>query len=234
MSKETYKNENDFFDSILGGDEYGRFFMSDEDADDYEKKEKKAKKKKKLKKQLKKLGLDTSVLDEKKGLKKAKKMIEDAKKSGKPEKKKDKKKDKDKSLVKAVRDDGVIEMKKSAIKSVEEVVTPVLQDTPPYYHDLEKDEYIIRDALKISDQQAVTAVKAYAKLRRMNDPETGLFGIHSERKQALPSGQDKHGKHDKKKSGEKRNEESLKNAIEVIDAAIADNEKEQAKAEAEE
>ena len=56
MSKETYKNENDFFDSILGGDEYGRFFMSDEDADDYEKKEKKAKKKKKLKKQLKKLG----------------------------------------------------------------------------------------------------------------------------------------------------------------------------------
>ena len=230
MSKETYKNENDFFDSILGGDEYGRFFMSDEDADDYDKKEKKAKKKKKLKKQLKKLGLDTSVLDEKKGAKKAKKMIEEAKKSG-GGKKKDKKKDKDKSFVKEVRDDGVIELKKSAIKSVEEVTAPAIEEVPPYYHDLEKDEYIIRDALKISDQQAVTAVKAYAKLRRMNNPETGLFGIHSERKQ-LPGGREKHGKHDKKKSGDQS--ASLKNAIEVIDAAIADNEKEQAKADSEE
>lgn len=229
MSKETYKNENDFFDSILGGDEYGRFFMSDEDADDYDKKEKKAKKKKKLKKQLKKLGLDTSVLDEKKGMKKAKKMIEEAQKSG--GKKKDKKKDKDKSLVKEVRDDGVIELKKSAIKSVEEVTAPAIEEVPPYYHDLEKDEYIIRDALKISDQQAVTAVKAYAKLRRMNDPETGLFGIHSERKQ-LPGGQEKHGKHDKKKSDDKS--AALKNAIEVIDAAIVENAKEQAKADSEE
>ncbi len=212
MSKESYKNENDFLDSLLGGDKYGQF-MLDDDADD---KSKKKEKKKKLKKKLKKLGLDTSVLDEKKGIKKAKKMIEQAEKDGvKPKKDKDKKGKKDKKDHE--KKETVIELDKSKYR-VEDISgndNVELQDLPPYYHDVDKDEFVIRSAVSCTDQEAVTAVKAFAKIRKLSDPQKGLFGVHSEKpKLPQPNKKEKHHNQDKANR--------IKEAIEVVDAAIAD------------
>lgn len=171
------------------GEDTSFFGIGDDDDD---KKSEKKEEKKKLKKKLKKLGLDTSVLDEKKWKKKAKKLIKEAKEKKAEEKEKAK----------------PIKLSKKDYK-VSDVVEPGT-NMPPYYYDKEQDQWVINKAMEISDPEAVVAVKAFAKCRNMHNNALGKFqiGIPGSRKQ-LDAPKDKKGAKDK-----------IDAAIEVIDEAL--------------
>lgn len=185
------------------GDDF--LFMDKTDEDDEDKSSKKKEKKKKLKKQLKKLNLDTSVLDEKGWKKKAKKLIEEATK----EKQK------------------LIKLKKSDYKVMDDDSPKdlVVESLPPYYYDKENDSWVINKAMKISDPEAVIAVKAFAKCRNMHNEAYGKFqiGIPGSKK-GLPS----------KKEETYPGKDRIDNAIEVIDSAIEHIQKETSHKENEE
>lgn len=181
--------ETDDLIDFLGEDT--SFFGLDDDDD---KKSEKKEEKKKLKKKLKKLGLDTSVLDEKKWKKKAKKMIKEAKE------KKAEEKEKSKPIKLSKKDYKVSDVEESDKDA----------KMPPYYYDKDQDQWVINKAMKISDPEAVVAVKAFAKCRNMHDNALGKFqiGIPGSRKQ-LDAPKEKKGAKDK-----------IDAAIEVIDEAL--------------
>lgn len=200
MSKKEKFNfglDSDLIDFL--GDSF--LFMDKDDDDDKDKVSKKKEKKKKLRKQLKKLNLDTSVLDEKGWKKKAKKLIEDAKEKQKPIKIK-------KSHYKVMDDDS---KKDIVIRD---------QNIPPYYYDKENDSWIINKAMEISDPEAVIAVKAFAKCRNMHNEAYGKFqiGIPGSKKGLLPP----------KKEENYPGKDKIDSAIEVIDSALEHIQKETA------